>query len=233
MPKFINTVQKQSEIFGGSLSGTYYFNRFGGDRLIWIQVMEYGYSYVRLQIKGLELQETSCHALEATKIDDILEETFYDQDSRSGSGCGIMNPNFCTTLEPINTIIVDSYSNAKNVLTGVIESPELSLTIKQLFAKVFIWVCLKFKLNQPEQNNPSNSNIVDVEQSGAMKMFEQTLFRKQTPVERELSRESIITQNLKIRPDSLKSPTQFEWSDEDDILGPETRPYLTPSSRAS
>lgn len=37
------------------------------DRLVYIQIMEKGNGYMIYNAKGLELQETSCHSLEATR----------------------------------------------------------------------------------------------------------------------------------------------------------------------
>ena len=46
------------------------------EKIFWIKVLEKGAGYLTYSLKGLELQETSCHSLEATRIDDIFESTF-------------------------------------------------------------------------------------------------------------------------------------------------------------
>ena len=38
--------------------------------------MEKGNDYAVYSLKGMELQETSCHNLEATRVDDIFNKTF-------------------------------------------------------------------------------------------------------------------------------------------------------------
>ena len=38
------------------------------DKLMWVQVLEAGNNYHIVSVKGLELQETSCHSLEATRL---------------------------------------------------------------------------------------------------------------------------------------------------------------------
>ena len=43
------------------------------DKTVWIQIVEKGNGYIYYQAKGLELQETSCHSLEVTRIDDIFQ----------------------------------------------------------------------------------------------------------------------------------------------------------------
>ena len=40
------------------------------------QVLEKGNDYSVYSLKGMELQETSCHNLEATRVDDIFNKTF-------------------------------------------------------------------------------------------------------------------------------------------------------------
>jgi hypothetical protein len=37
------------------------------DRLVYVQIMEKGNGFMIYSAKGLELQETSCHSLEATR----------------------------------------------------------------------------------------------------------------------------------------------------------------------
>ena len=40
------------------------------------QILEKGNGYSVYSLKGMELQETSCHNLEATRLDDIFNKTF-------------------------------------------------------------------------------------------------------------------------------------------------------------
>ncbi|KYO18467.1 pecanex-like protein 4 isoform C [Alligator mississippiensis] len=69
----------QSALAAGSLGlflpGSHYLCRFQ-DRLIWILVIERGFTYCCVNIKGLELQETSCHTAEAHRVDDIFAMAF-------------------------------------------------------------------------------------------------------------------------------------------------------------
>ena len=58
---------------------------------MWVQVLERGFGYCQISVKGLELQETSCHTVEATRIDDIIEETFEIPESRSHVTCCLWN----------------------------------------------------------------------------------------------------------------------------------------------
>ncbi|PNI83662.1 PCNX4 isoform 11, partial [Pan troglodytes] len=66
------TAVLQTAMAAGSLGlllpGSHYLGRFQ-DRLIWIMILECGYTYCSINIKGLELQETSCHTAEARRVD--------------------------------------------------------------------------------------------------------------------------------------------------------------------
>jgi hypothetical protein len=107
MSQFIKSLQRQCSLISSCKAGSFLLARFG-DRLIWIQILESGFNYIKIQIKGLELQETSCHAVEATTIDEILEEAFYS--SSENGKVHKMNPYFWFSLQPVDTMILDTYS---------------------------------------------------------------------------------------------------------------------------
>lgn len=44
--------------------------------IMWVEIIEKGLGYCILVVKGMELQTTSCHAVEATNLDGVIEETF-------------------------------------------------------------------------------------------------------------------------------------------------------------
>jgi len=44
--------------------------------IVWVEVAEKGFQYSSLVIKGMELQTTSCHAVEATHLDAYLDDVF-------------------------------------------------------------------------------------------------------------------------------------------------------------
>jgi hypothetical protein len=108
MSQFVQSLQKQCPLISSCKTGSFLLARFG-DRLIWIQVLETGFNYIKIQIKGLELQETSCHAVEATTIDEILEEAFYSN-SENSKISKIFNTHFWFAIQPFDTIIVNTYS---------------------------------------------------------------------------------------------------------------------------
>lgn len=51
---------------GPLVAGSFLLGRLG-ELLLVVQVLESGWGFHRVAVKGLELQETSCHALEAAK----------------------------------------------------------------------------------------------------------------------------------------------------------------------
>ncbi|NWR04846.1 PCX4 protein, partial [Paradoxornis webbianus] len=124
---------------GLSLPGSHYLCRFQ-DRLMWILVLEKGFTYCGVNIKGLELQETSCHAAEAHRVDEIFEMAFEHQEhTRILSP----NPHFGHILTPCTVVPVRLYSDARNVLSGIIDSHENLKHLKDDFVKVLVWMLVQ------------------------------------------------------------------------------------------
>ncbi|NXH96746.1 PCX4 protein, partial [Pachycephala philippinensis] len=125
---------------GLSLPGSHYLCRFQ-DRLMWILVLEKGFTYCGVNIKGLELQETSCHAAEAHRVDEIFEMAFEHQEhARILSP----NPHFGHILTPCTVVPVRLYSDARNVLSGIIDSHENLKHLKDDFVKVLVWMLVQY-----------------------------------------------------------------------------------------
>ncbi|XP_066282417.1 pecanex-like protein 4 isoform X1 [Branchiostoma lanceolatum] len=122
---------------GGPEPGSHYLVRYQ-DRSMWVQVLERGHGFCTVSIKGLELQETSCHTVEAARVDDVFELAF----ERNGhSACGV-NPHVFNTLLPRDAQLVNTYSDARNVLTGIIDSHDSLQQLTSDFAKTLVWVFL-------------------------------------------------------------------------------------------
>ncbi|NXO18265.1 PCX4 protein, partial [Oriolus oriolus] len=125
---------------GLSLPGSHYLCRFQ-DRLMWILVLEKGFTYCGVNIKGLELQETSCHAAEAHRVDEIFEMAFEHQEhTRILSP----NPHFGHILTPCTVVPVRLYSDARNVLSGIIDSHDNLKHLKDDFVKVLVWMLVQY-----------------------------------------------------------------------------------------
>ncbi|NWI56015.1 PCX4 protein, partial [Calyptomena viridis] len=125
---------------GLSLPGSHYLCRFQ-DRLMWILVLEKGFTYCGVNIKGLELQETSCHAAEAHRVDEIFEMAFEHQECMKILS---PNPHFGHILTPCTAVPVRLYSDARNVLSGIIDSHENLKHLKDDFIKVLVWMLVQY-----------------------------------------------------------------------------------------
>lgn len=133
-PVLLRELQKQ--LFHGVLSrcqpGDFLLARFQ-DRLLWISILERGLFYHNIVVKGLELQETSCHTVEAESIDDILNLESY----------GWFNKHLLHTLTPLTEVKLDVYSDARNVLIGIIDNPVFLKNVSSTFPKVLLCLLVK------------------------------------------------------------------------------------------
>nr|KAF6501845.1 pecanex 4 [Molossus molossus] len=109
------------------------------DRLIWIMILECGYTYCYINIKGLELQETSCHTAEARRVDEIFEGAFVQEEKI----CSI-NGHFGNVLTPCTVLPVKLYSDARNVLSGIIDSHDNLREFKGDLVKVLVWILVQY-----------------------------------------------------------------------------------------
>ena len=100
-----------------------------------LQVGEKGNRFISLNLRGMELQETSCHSLEATRIDDMFDSAFEKN--------AFMNNFLFHTMTPMTTLSVNMYSDTKNVLTGVINTPETLKIVAESFLEAFLWLVVE------------------------------------------------------------------------------------------
>uniref|UniRef100_A0A8C7ELT2 Pecanex-like protein n=1 Tax=Neovison vison TaxID=452646 RepID=A0A8C7ELT2_NEOVI len=142
------TTALQAAMAAGSLGlllpGSHYLGRFQ-DRLIWIMILECGYTYCCINIKGLELQETSCHTAEAQRVDEVFQSAFEQEYSRV---CSI-NEHFGNVLTPYSVLPVKLYSDARNVLSGIIDSHDNLKEFKGDLIKVLVWILLQYCSRRP------------------------------------------------------------------------------------
>ncbi|XP_077121464.1 pecanex-like protein 4 [Ranitomeya variabilis] len=154
----------QSAFASGSLGlvnpGSHFLCRFQ-DRLIWLLILERGYSYCCVNIKGLELQETSCHTAEARRVDEVFEMAF---EQAENSGRLALNNHFGNVLTPCTVVPVRVYSDARNVLSGIIDSHENLKQFKEDFIKVLLWVLLHtcYKKSRAQENDEEEQKETDV-----------------------------------------------------------------------
>ncbi|XP_065797926.1 pecanex-like protein 4 isoform X2 [Muntiacus reevesi] len=131
---------RNQTLTGLLLPGSHYLGRFQ-DRLIWIMILECGYTYCCVNIKGLELQETSCHTAEARRVDEVFASAFEQEEYVKL--CSI-NEHFGNVLTPCTVLPVKLYSDARNVLSGIIDSHDNLKEFKGDLVKVLLWILVQY-----------------------------------------------------------------------------------------
>uniref|UniRef100_T1JFN4 Pecanex-like protein n=1 Tax=Strigamia maritima TaxID=126957 RepID=T1JFN4_STRMM len=216
-PTLIGGLQRSHLLgsLGHVLPGDFFLIHFE-DRMIFIVVLEKGFGYCTFGVKGLELQETSCHAVEATHLDMLMTTAFdWDHQSRRNPIC--MNSEPFHVFHPLATLFLLTYSDTRNVLTGLIDSPDTLKLISTSYVKTLAWVLLrhsanKYVLNEVEE--PKKLVVPDVVQQIDAK-----------------SKMTVVKINKTLPKQTLT--TTAGWSDEDDDpLGDEPSSLTAlPSSR--
>ncbi|EGW09767.1 Pecanex-like protein C14orf135-like [Cricetulus griseus] len=174
------------------LPGSHYLGRFE-DRLIWIMVLERGYPYCCINVKGLELQETSCHTAEAQRVDEVFESAFQQEHLQMCS----LNEHMGNILTPCTVLPVKLYSDARSVLSGIIDSHENLKEFKDDLVKVLVWVLLQYCSRRPSPQE----NIHKAENN-----------REASPVALPALNTSPCPKFLEDS-ESLNSDTFHDWSD--------------------
>ena len=88
------------------------------DRTIIASILECGHRYFIINLRGLEIEETSCHTVEALKIDDMFSEAY----TRKRLGFWF-NCHPLSTMRPVDSAVICTYSSSRISLTGVIDQP--------------------------------------------------------------------------------------------------------------
>ena len=117
--------------------GDYYLFRYQ-DRILIALVLEVGHSYFCLNVKGLELQETSCHTIEATEIDNIFASAYTSEISSCHQFW--LNTHLLNILQPVDSAVVRTFSDARIVLTGIIDQPAALEKFPSNLLKCVVWV---------------------------------------------------------------------------------------------
>ncbi|KAL4656330.1 pecanex-like protein 4-like [Arapaima gigas] len=173
---------------GSPTPGSHFLGRIQ-DRVVWITVLEKGFGYCCVNIKGLELQETSCHTVEARRVDEVFEAAFEAPDGLGLPTC--LNTHWGNVLTPCTVLPIWVYSDARNVLTGIIDSHDNLRQLKEDFFKVLVWLLLQHCVHRSGRSQGS---------------------RPQS---------SSKTSSLKFQRESSSVNSLGDWSDEDDLFGPQ------------
>ncbi|XP_047200858.1 pecanex-like protein 4 isoform X1 [Girardinichthys multiradiatus] len=200
---------------GSVAPGSHFLGRFQ-DRMVWIMILERGYGYCTVNIKGLELQETSCHTVEARRVDEVFEAAF-ERPERLGFTQGF-NLHWGNALTPCAALAVRVYSDARNVLSGIIDSHDNLRKLQEDFMKALIWLLLRYCV-QRHKGLLWSSEVG----SGIGGMKSQSSQLAQTTCN-QLSEAVVVESNmssLRFRQDSSSLTSFGDWSDEDDLFGPQ------------
>lgn len=191
------TAALQDAMAAGSLGlllpGSHYLGRFE-DRLIWIMVLERGYPYCCVNVKGLELQETSCHTAEAQRVDEVFGSAFQQEGPHMCS----LNAHLGNVLTPCTVLPVKLYSDARSVLSGIIDSHENLKEFKDDLVKVLVWVLIQYCAKRSSTQEKSHQT-------------EKT--SRVSPVVLPALNTSPCPKSLEDS-DSLNSDTFHDWSDD-------------------
>ncbi|XP_044520809.1 pecanex-like protein 4 [Gracilinanus agilis] len=176
------------------LPGSHYLCRFQ-DRLIWILVLERGYTYCCINIKGLELQETSCHTVEARRVDEVFEAAFEQEEYARALP---INEHFGNILTPCTVLPVRLYSDARSVLSGIIDSNENLQEFKGDLLKVLVWMLVRYCYKRT-----NTLGKVEIENNGVLPLISEPEWNN--------SQYPQVPSDI----DSLNIDTLDEWSDND------------------
>nr|XP_055026093.1 pecanex-like protein 4 [Misgurnus anguillicaudatus]XP_055026094.1 pecanex-like protein 4 [Misgurnus anguillicaudatus] len=211
--------------FGSCCPGTHYLGRFQG-RLLWMSVLERGYGYCTVNIKGLELQETSCHTIEARRVDEVFEGAF-DHVERPGQCFRLLNPHWGNALTPCSLLPVRVYSDAQNVLTGIIDSPDHLRQLNSDFLKTLVWILLRYCVQEVTsgtrrmkgQSLQTSESKSQSSQHGTAQISEPGPAVLKVGIDSQVRPESSSSSYFRGQ-DSSSISSFADWSDEDDLFGP-------------
>uniref|UniRef100_A0A4W2D5M0 Pecanex-like protein n=1 Tax=Bos indicus x Bos taurus TaxID=30522 RepID=A0A4W2D5M0_BOBOX len=210
------TTALQSAMAAGSLGlllpGSHYLGRFQ-DRLIWIMILECGYTYCCVNIKGLELQETSCHTAEARRVDEVFESAFEQEEYVKL--CSI-NEHFGNVLTPCTVLPVKLYSDARNVLSGIIDSHDNLKEFKCDLVKVLVWILVQYCSRRPSMLE----NVHKTENKGKASLIILPALNTEPQTESPEDTDSLNSENLDDWSDDVfgEEPTIKKGKDEKDQL---------------
>lgn len=200
-----------SGTLGIGRAGDHFILRYQ-DRLMWVHVVESGYLYSSLIIKGLEMQETSCHTVEAARVDEVFETAFIRDDMQS---LLYINPYALNTLSPCDVATIESYSDARNVLTGIIDQHENLRKVSENFVKSLSWVLIQHCKNTNKNLGESAKKSVSHADTKRPERTDRTVIRMPSRDDSDMHRgrdEVNSTQASLLRSGSLPSINGSIWS---------------------
>ena len=132
-----------------SQPGTQILFRFD-NRLGLITILQHNYNSCTINLRGLEFQETSCHSEEATVIDAMFEKIHSNYP---------INKALRSTLIPADTRVIKTYSDARNILTGIIDQPDALKKFSSNLSKALTWVFYHYLIKRSIPVSSSSNTI--------------------------------------------------------------------------
>ncbi|XP_027410046.1 pecanex-like protein 4 isoform X2 [Bos indicus x Bos taurus] len=162
---------------------------------------------------GLELQETSCHAAEARRVDEVFESAFEQEEYVKL--CSI-NEHFGNVLTPCTVLPVKLYSDARNVLSGIIDSHDNLKEFKCDLVKVLVWILVQYCSRRPSMLE----NVHKTENKGKASLIILPALNTEPQTESPEDTDSLNSENLDDWSDDVfgEEPTIKKGKDEKDQL---------------
>lgn len=209
-----------------SQPGTQLLLRFD-NRIVLATVLEVYHGSCTIVIRGLELQETSCHSEEATRMDDIFK-AIHDPNSPCQF---LFNENIFNTLQPVDSVVIQTYSDARNVLTGIIDQPSALERFSSNLIRSLVWVFHQhFRQYDFGSLTPNNDTTAKL----SNRRLDMTVSRKEIPQawsEDHLKPEAEEDRESWLSVSSSTSPQQQVSSEEKFMAPPDLLPVDIPLDR--
>ena len=134
-----------------------------------------------INIKGLELQETSCHTVEAQYIDDAFDLAFENPlgTQANNSDCRTkfllkQNPRPFNCMRPRDVLVFDAYSDAKSSLIGILDNPENINLLTNFYPKILHYFLVKYLFVEFSRESDSKSEVVSNKHENSVLKFRVT-----------------------------------------------------------
>ncbi|KAJ8326994.1 Pecanex-like protein 4 [Batrachochytrium dendrobatidis] len=108
-------------------------------RLLLLRGVETWFEGVSVIITGTELEPTSCHALEGTEVDTVLNNGLFVDASQKTVW---LNHTIMHTLLPVGSATATSYVETKVVTTGILDRPDTIQAFPPLLFKILVFCLL-------------------------------------------------------------------------------------------
>lgn len=149
-------------------------------------------------------------------MDEVFEAAF-ERPERLGFTQGV-NLHWGNALIPCAALVVRAYSDARIVLSGIIDSHDNLRKLQEDFLKVLVWLLLRYGV-QKHRGFLCSSEVgpgFGGRKSQSSQLAQTT---SNQPLETVLVESNVSS--LRFRQDSSSVASFGDWSDEDDLFGPE------------